>query len=409
MTLASKPTKSSPERSSVTPTKRGENTHAEPLPPTLLRLPSLHSTVAMEEASSSDQTLPREPTHRVAADAPVDKPIDAQPTPVGTTQSVAMKQETKTRDAQVVPPAPQRPGLMERAGIRDLNVAAFVDRLATRKTLSIALVVVAVLAIWMPRSSDSPNTTAPGPLAGSNGDETSEPFSLSKNRVGDPDAMTANAIRPSEGKSASADDSVDNPQRRSRFKPEFSVATSPITSPPIEPVSHETTNSPRESAAYVMDPLASEANEQIRRMDATYADLPSVAAMDAAAFDPDPSSIASDDDTPPLPSDDEEGSAMPNLVKSRTPNPISNWAEYLPPANAQNFAGQTVSSSASPSESSTAGQTVADTNDNGSVRTTDSPVAPNFGFALPGSEELIDADAHVAMPPLDGTDQVQVR
>lgn len=408
MTLASKTTKPSPEISRVTPTQHGESTPAEPSPPTLLRLPRLQPTVATQ-ATPSPQTLASESAQRAANDEPADEPVDAQRATVRGPLQDTVQANVSKQPNPVASPASPLPSWVQRFQIRDLNIAAWVDRVATRKTLSAALVVVAALAIWMPRSNESQNTTASLPHAASHGDEASDPFPLSEGRIDEPGALTANSVPSSDHEFTTLDHSVDNPPRQPRFKPEFSVAAAPMMSPPIEPVSHETTDAGSDAATYVMDPLASQANEQIRRMDATYADLPSVAAMDTNEFEFPRSPIASDEVARPFLSDAEAQTGTLNLVKSRTPNPIHNWVEYLPPASAQDLAGQTVGSSAPSAESSTASQSVAAANEAGSVRTTDSPVAPDFGFALPGGEELIDADAHVAMPPRDGAGQVQTR
>lgn len=400
MTLASDTRNPSPERFGESKSTFGARAQAEPLPPTLLRLPSLSSSVAAAVESTTAHASDCERAQKVGASSPPVVPAEASAVPsqsidaaITHTPSTAPTPAPSTAPT----PAPSRTAFLTRVIQRDYNVAGLVDRVATRKTLSAALVVVAGLAIWMPRGGDS-NNTIPAHLPGSSDVVGASPsFPSSEESMADV-AMTLPRPTQSHSHDVALGATPNLRANQAGIQPGFSDRMVQTKSAPMESAALLSPANTHENAVYDMDPMASAANDQIRRMDATYADLPSVSAMDSVAFETEAESPAEDvgDESGPL-----------NLVMSPTPEPIVNWAAYLPPVDAEDYSEQVASSP--PPTAPAMGRTVAAKKPPGAVQTTALPTAPDFGLALPGDDQLIEADAHVAMPPLGSEDQTQRR
>lgn len=389
MTLASDSRKTSSERFAHSNRSFGERAHAATLPPTLLRLPSLSSSVTNAVAPTAAHAADCEPKHHAA---------EPQILRASTEPSVTASQSVDATipDPQSIAPTlvSSRINLVTRAIPRDFNVAAFVDRVATRKTLSAALVVVAGLAIWMPRGGDS-RSTLPTKTTGLSDVAATTPSQTSADPVAEI-AMTPSQASQSLGEDTALDlELIANAVTATGIQPGFSDRMAQTKSTPMESAAIADTH---EKASYDLDPMASAANDQIRRMDASYADLPSASTMNSVAFET---------EATPAMADLSEQNGPLNLVESRTPQPIVNWADYLPPVGAQDYSEQLASSS--PTATAAMTQTVAAKPSADAIPTTSLPTAPDFGLAFPGDGELIEADAHVAMPPSGAADQAQMR
>ena len=117
--------------------------------------------------------------------------------------------------------------------------------------------------------------------------------------------------------------------------------------------------------------LAAEANEAIRQMDAARSPSPSGSASEFGS-----SVVGLDGPTEPISLDYE-----PAFVTSRTPNPVTNWTDYLPPIDSDALASSNVNDLTSTADPrpTTATATMGEP-----VRTTNLPDAPDFRYSLPG-------------------------
>lgn len=392
MTLASDSKKTSSEQFGYSKPTFGERLQAATLPPTLLRLPSLTSSVTNAAAPMAAHAADCRPKHQAA---------ETQPLAPSTEPSVVASRffEAIISDSHSIEPtlAPSRIAFVTRAIPRDFNVAAFVDRVATRKTLSAALVVVAALAVWMPRGGDT-NNTLPTQTAGSGDIGGTNPPQTEVNPAAEI-AMTPSPASQSPSQDAALEPEMTaNAPTATGIQPGFSDRMAQTKSAPMESSVIAGTH---EKASYDMDPMVSAANDQIRRMDASYADLPSATPMNAVAFET---------DATPWISDMSEQSGPFNLLKSRTPQPIVNWAKYLPTVGTKDHSEQFASNAPSTTSGIAATtQTVAAKPSANGIPTTSLPTAPDFGLAFPVDGELIEADAHVAMPPSGAADQSRMR
>ncbi len=396
MTLASDTKKNSPNRFRANEPSHGERSDSEAMPPTLLRLPQLKSAVAEEKERPIEVENECQPLPKVSSSGPRGIPIGAH-TVSDRVVAAATTKNPESPDGSTHPP---RPRLAERVGLKDFNAAAWIDRIATRKTLSAALVVVAGIAIWAPRPGESNRHTGPSSMPESLEAEVADPLLTSTSQF-EIAARTPAYETPEHGaEHALLSRRAETAMEREGSQTGLLNKTAQTTPAPVEHVSHETSDDQYQNAGYDMDPLASAANEQIRRMDATYADLPSMPVAETAAAE-------SADLTPDI--ENEPLGGLSSLSQSRTPNPIKNWADYLPPVGAVDFAERGESHADGPPAEFAAGQAGVVAGEAMSVPTTDTPIAPDAHFGLPGNDELIDADEHIAMPPMDAVDRAQTR
>ncbi len=390
MTLASNSRKPNPSRSSVTGTSRATHSHAETLPPTLLRLPRI-GLMAAEPVKPAVAPPPSEPMDGVDQANVGATVVEHSVVP----QQAAAREKPSPDDVAIAPPRP-RHRFVEQAKLRVLHLPAMVDRLATRKTLSAALIVVAALAIWAPRSKQPDPNSTPLEIADSDHAHADGDLELDES---DHWRHGITAPNPSDAPRRELS-SIEPPSQPTHFKPELAGGMDRDQSQSIGRVSRESSDSESERAVWESDPLASAANDQIRRMDATYADLPHIAAMDAASID---------SEVPNSTNQHGDEVSISSLPRSRTPHPITNWEQYLPPIDAETFDMQVAGDGPSLGASAASGSSVDHAGRAGSVQTTASPVAPDFRFAFPDSEALIEADEHIAMPPVDGEGQTRMR
>lgn len=394
MTLASDSRKTSSERFGDLKSPIVKRTHAETLPPTLLRLPSL--------SKPEPDTAPVVSQVMRGADCESHRQVAEQQAPVETAEPSVPRSSTINA---IVPDShpnapilePSQSTLLNSATLRDYNVAAFVDRVVTRKTLSAALVVVAGIAIWMPRRSD-PNDDRQSQVTGVSDVGIAPASPVSENPIAHIARTPSLTPHSSISHSATEAEFVANAATSAAIQPGFSDGMAQTKSAPMESATIPDLSGRHETALYDMDPMASAANDQIRRMDASYADLPSVSATNAVAFEA---------EAFPSVSDASSQSGPLSLSKSRTPQPIVNWTDYLPPIGTRDDSAQLAGKSASVTAASA--RTVAAKPSSDGMATTSLPAAPDFSLALPGDGELIEADAHVAMPPLGSADQNAMR
>ncbi|MCM2372455.1 hypothetical protein [Aporhodopirellula aestuarii] len=289
--------------------------------------------------------------------------------------------------------------------------SSLLEHVASRKALLVVLVLIAGFAVFMPRNEET--ASDPGADLIADADVTwSDDEVLSgiaeSDVVSEPFMSLADRPRAAEhhrgpGSSAIATGRIGDPLANSQMIQQPASDNSPaISQPPIDhrlasmanvsqpgmpdfpgddvsnpygadmnaPVdqtpqfsSHRSTNTPDFDPSRldaVSASLAAAANEEIRRMDAARAGLAQGAP------------VVSQPETSLGYPNEPVAAAKPEILKSRTPDAITNWTQYLPPLDAESFAAPV-----SPAQPTEAGVSTG-------TRMTNLPDEPDFGFALPG-------------------------
>lgn len=353
MTLASEYKQATPERPGPSQKQLNRGSVSDTLPPTLLRLPNLdpappaaaYPESELRERESLTPNLPNSTEHHpqaVSASLPINSDSVA-PTPSQTTPA-----------GQTTPAQNDAP-----------SATSLLVHFASRKTLVALLLLIAGLAIFLPRSSESGLETPPSSAAKSDTSDlpkhnppaatvaenlprielapAANPMLIQQPDSDDTPGTAVPLRRPFASQLASSPSGLSNPSEHgnplSDFQADAATSFSAATNmPDFDSVDDDA----------VTASLAAAANEEIRRMDAAR----------SAAEQP--------------PEEDSPVAAKPDFVQSRTPNPITNWVTYLPLIDSQSFASD-----------SAMYQPVVDPQISEQVRTTGMPGEPDFRFALP--------------------------
>ncbi len=428
MTLASDTKNMPPDRSGANRSSAQRHPTSDTLPPTLLRLPDLDLGLA-EPQITDDMT---QESHAIP--------------PVTTTEpgavSEALAAATASWNESVVEAEEAmkvRPRSKPDSGY-EAPESSLLTRFASRKVLLALLVLIAGLAIWMPRQRVTPDNLLNSQIAESSTNklETNDSSPLPERNLEQSteaedqlafDASPGNDSDQLSGTRAAAI-AADRSARAQNELAQSRIGQPPSSSPNLIQQPNATTQSTmpfdllsptsngieHQMASMAMSqvnlpsfqetrvPTAAPTTPPIQRVstqtpDFDYEKLDSVAeslavaaneeirrmdAERAAAAAATPSSTSEFDEAVVA----SEATDGPVIQKSRTPIGTINWSQYLPPLDAESFGAQSVD------QPSVAAGKVADQRP-----MTSSPAAPDFRFGLPGSLAPNESSANQTMSP----------
>jgi hypothetical protein len=444
MTRASDTKNSPPDRPGANSSSAQRPPTSDRLPPTLLRLPDLelnHSEppIADDIAQETHEIPPVTITEPGAVSAALAAATESWNASIAEAEEANKVQPRSKPDSGYEAPE-----------------TSLLARFASRKVLLALLLLIAGLAIWMPRQQANPDNLLNSQIAESSttdletnkstllpehafehttavhdqlafGDSpahddaqmfdtqtaaiTANDSAPAQSRIGQPLVTSPNMIQQPTSPSAKQFDALTSAgngiehqtasmamsQANLPSFQEFRASTAAPTTPQIQRVSTQTPEFDFEKLDSVAESLAAAANEEIRRMDAERAAAAVATRRSTGEFD---EAI-----------EFSEATQDPVILESRTPSGTIDWSHYLPPIDAESFGAQ---SGEQPS--------VAAGKDTDLRPMTSSPAAPDFRFVLPGglapsensTNQTISTspaysqppassapDARVAMPPMD--------